>query len=60
MAPLESEILAARLARMKGLIDSLEKVCSERVEQRALFEKLHAEMRAAREALKVYPPPGFD
>jgi len=45
---------------MKGLIDSLEKVCSERVEQRALFEKLHAEMRAAREALKVYPPPGFD
>jgi hypothetical protein len=53
----ESEILAARLTRMKGLIDSLEKACSESAEQQRLFQKLRAEMQAAREALKVFPSP---
>jgi hypothetical protein len=59
MPPSESEILAARLARMKGLIDSLEQVCSENLEQQNLLLKLRAEMKAARDALKVHPPPGF-
>jgi hypothetical protein len=53
MPPSESEILAARLTRMKGLIDSLEKVCSENAEQRQLFPMLRAEMIAARDALKI-------
>jgi hypothetical protein len=59
MPPSESEILAARLARMKGLIDSLEKVCSDSVEQKQFFLKLRAEMNAARDALAIVHPPGF-
>jgi hypothetical protein len=58
MPPSESEILAARLTRMKGLIDSLEKVCSESAEQQQLLLKLRAEMKAARDALAVVHPPG--
>ncbi len=60
MPPSESEVVAARLARMKTLIDSLEQACSENAEQQELFLKLRAEMKAAREALKIYPPPGSD
>ena len=60
MPPSESETLAARLSRMKALIDSLEKACSESAEQQELFLKLRAEMKAAHDALKVYPSPGFD
>ncbi len=56
--PLESDILAARLARMKHLIDSLEKACSESAEQRDIFLKLRQEMSAARDALKTVPPGG--
>jgi len=59
MPPSESDIIAARLARMKGWIDSLEKVCSESAEQQQLFLKLRAEMKAARDALTFHPPPGF-
>jgi hypothetical protein len=59
MPPSESEILAARLARMKGLIDSLEQACSESAEHRQLFLKLRAEMKAARDALVIVDPPGF-
>ena len=59
MPPSESEILAARLARMKGLIDSLEEVCSQSAEQQQLFLKLRAEMKAARDALAIVHPPEF-
>jgi hypothetical protein len=52
----ESEILAKRLTRMKHLIDSLAQACSESDEQRLLFEKLRAEMKAARDALKIHRP----
>lgn len=48
----ESEIAAARLARIKGLIDSLEKACSDSDDQQALFHKLRAEIKAAGEAPK--------
>ena len=57
MPPSESEILGARLARMKNLIDSLEKVCSESDEQREMFIKLRQEMAAARAVLKIVRSP---
>jgi len=57
MPPSESEILAARLARIKTLIDSLEHVCSESAEQREMFNKLRQEMAGARAALRVHPSP---
>jgi hypothetical protein len=44
--------MAARLARVKTLIDELEQVCSESEDQRAVFLKLKRELAAAREALK--------
>jgi hypothetical protein len=59
MPPAESEILGARLARMKTLVDALEVACSEGAERRDLFVKLKQEMAAAREGLKIYPPPSF-
>ena len=54
--PPEAEILAARLARMKALIESLEEVCSESAEQHDIFVKLKREMAAARKALKPVKP----
>jgi hypothetical protein len=60
MPPTDAEFLAARLARMKHLVESLEKVGSGTEEQRELFQKLKGEMAAARDALKIVPPPGFD
>jgi hypothetical protein len=51
--PTEAEILSARLARMKALIDSLEAVCAQTVEQRETFLKLRQEMDAARAAMKI-------
>jgi hypothetical protein len=56
MPPSEAEILAARLARMKALIGSLEDACSETAEQRDTFLKLKPEMEAARLALQVVKP----
>jgi hypothetical protein len=53
----EAEVLAARLARMKALVDALEQECSDSAKQSELFHKLRAEMKAARSALKVYPSP---
>lgn len=44
---------AARLVRMKELIDELEQVCSESEQQRRTFMRLREEMEAARRALKV-------
>jgi hypothetical protein len=58
MADSETEVLASRLARMKAMIDSLERACSESHEQQDLFRKLKQEMDAARAALKTVPPPG--
>ena len=59
MPPSESEILAARLARMKALIESLEDACSASAEQRETFLRLKQEMAAAREALALIRPRGF-
>jgi len=56
MADSESDVLAAaRLARIKTLIDSLEKACSDSADQRELFLKLKREMAAARAGLKIEP-----
>ena len=54
MAESETEILASRLSRMKTMIDSLEKACSESEEQQQLFRRLKQEMEAARSALKTF------
>ena len=51
--PSETEILAARLARIKNLIEDLERECSDSAAQHALFLKLKQEMDAARAGLKV-------
>jgi hypothetical protein len=59
MVQSETEILASRLSRMKTMIDSLERACSESQEQHELFRKLKQEMEAARNALKTVQPPGF-
>jgi hypothetical protein len=48
MPPSESEILAARLARMSTLIDALQQACAESEEDRELFLKLKQEIAAAR------------
>jgi hypothetical protein len=58
MADSEAEVLAARLARMKSMVDSLERACSESQEQHDLFRKLKQEMEAARADLKTVLPPG--
>lgn len=60
MPPSESEILAARLSRMRNLIDSLEQACSESAEQHELFRKLKREIEETRAALRTVPPLGFD
>ena len=49
----EAHEVAARLARMKKLLDDLERVCSESEEQRSTVSRLRAEMDAARQALKI-------
>lgn len=50
--PSDSELLAARLARLKALAESLESACSQSADQRTTFAKLKAEMDAARAALE--------
>lgn len=54
MSPSEAELLAARLARMKHLIESLEEACSQTDEQHDNFLKLKKELAAARLALKPH------
>jgi hypothetical protein len=51
--PTEAEILAARLARMKRLIEILDTVTSRTAEQQEAFIKLKHEMAAMRESLKT-------
>ena len=49
----ESEILRARLSRMKALIESLEAVFSQSAEQRETFMKLKREVDESRKSLKL-------
>ena len=55
MGDSETDILASRLARMKKMIDSLERACSESQEQHELFRKLKQEMEEATAVLKTVP-----
>ena len=54
--PTPAEDLAARLIRMKILIDKLEHACAETDEQREAFARLHAEIEEARRALRPVKP----
>lgn len=56
----ESEMVAARLARIKTLLDACEEARSDSTEQRALFQKLRDEIKAARAALEEIPMDGFE
>ena len=49
----ESEILSARLSRMKALIESLEAEFSQSAEQRETFIKLKREVDDSRKSLKL-------
>ena len=51
--PTEPEILAARLTRIKYLIDALEAACSKSLESRDTFLKLKQEIDAARAAVRA-------
>jgi hypothetical protein len=48
MTPFEADLLAARLARMKYLIDALEVISVGTAEQRDLFLRLKQDLEAAR------------
>jgi hypothetical protein len=50
------EELTARLARMKQLIDDLERVCAQSNLQSEMREALWLEMNAARRSLKLLAP----
>jgi hypothetical protein len=52
MGPSDAELLAARLARVKILIESLETACSQSAEQRNIFIRLKQEIDAVRTSLK--------
>jgi hypothetical protein len=45
--------IAARLSRMKLLVEELERVCSESIEQRDALARLRLEMEGARRELKL-------
>jgi len=51
--PTEAEILSARLARIKVLIDTLDGVIGRTAEQQAAFIKLKQEIAAVRESVKI-------
>jgi hypothetical protein len=51
--PSDAQLLAARLARIKAIIESLEAVAPQSAEERAIFTTLKAEMDAARSALHI-------
>jgi hypothetical protein len=55
MPPSESEILAARLARMNTPIDALQQACAESEEDREPFLKLKQELASARFTLTNVP-----
>ena len=49
----EAEVLAARLARIKVLLDALERECLESGPTRETFQKLKLELEAARIAVRL-------
>ena len=51
--PTEAELLAARMTRIKHLIDELDAVTGRTAEQQAAFVKLKQEIAAVHESLKV-------
>ena len=51
--PVQVEILAARLARIKTLVDTLEPVCLQSEASRDTFQKLKLELEAARIAVRI-------
>jgi hypothetical protein len=51
--PTEADILEARFARMKVIVQSLENECAQSVEAQAKFDRLKAEMEAIRDRLRV-------
>jgi len=51
--PVEAEIIAARLTRIKALLDALESVCLESEGSRDTFQKLKLELEAARIAVRL-------
>jgi hypothetical protein len=53
MPPTDAEILVARLARMKALIDALEAECDTGAEQHQRFLRLKGELEAARLSLQL-------
>ena len=53
MSQTESEMLAARLARMKVLVESLEAECSHTAEVRDTIMKLKRELDESKKALKT-------
>jgi hypothetical protein len=57
MSPSESELMAARIARMKILVADLETACAANADNREKFLKLKAELDAARAALTLVLPP---
>ena len=54
--PTDVEVLAFRLARIKVLIESFESACAATTEERERFEKLHAEVVAALQAVRPLAP----
>lgn len=51
--PVETDILATRLARIKTLLDALEPACLESEGSRDTFQKLKLELEAARIAVRL-------
>jgi hypothetical protein len=51
--PAEAEILAARLARIKTLLDALHRECHESGPTRETFQKLKLELEAARISVRA-------
>ena len=54
--PVEAEVVAARLTRIKTLLDALEPVCLESEGARDTFQKLKLELEAARIAVRQAGP----
>ena len=51
--PVEAEVIAARLTRIKTLLDALEPVCLETEGSRDTFQKLKLELEAARISVRL-------
>jgi hypothetical protein len=54
--PVETEIIAARLTRIKTLIDALERVCLDSEASRDTFLQLKQELEAARISVRTVRP----